>query len=213
MHNKVHSLTHTDTHTLYREKATHKHTNIHNRKSVSEWEGAGRLAGAVLVEDMASVHLSISKHSQLSSLSTDGEVISLVFSSLRYGPFLISAFPFCPSLLARLIYLPGNLSFHILPPLLFISPPSVLLLFLCHSALLLAVPSTKSPERPVELAIQRENKAADSIARWLIKQNQNPAALRSTQQHRDTGQQWHRLGGERVASSGAEDSEGGVRKL
>lgn len=75
----------------------HTHTNIYtgtntdNRKSVSEWEGVGRLAGAVLVEDMASVHLSISKHSQLSSLSTGGEVISFFFSPLHRRSFLISA--------------------------------------------------------------------------------------------------------------------------
>lgn len=43
-------------------------------KSVNEWEGADRVAGAVVAEDMASVHLSISKHSQLSSLFTGGEV-------------------------------------------------------------------------------------------------------------------------------------------
>lgn len=49
-------------------------------KSVNEWEGADRVAGAVVAEDMASVHLSISKHSQLSSLFTGGEVNPFFFS-------------------------------------------------------------------------------------------------------------------------------------
>lgn len=53
---------------------------------------------------MASVHLSISKHSQLSPLSTGGEVIPfLLFSSSV--PFLFPSLSFLPSLLSRLIYL------------------------------------------------------------------------------------------------------------
>lgn len=57
--------------------------------------GTGRLAGAVLVEGMASVHLSIFEHSQLSSLST-GQVIPC---------FLYPLPPFCSRLFFNLIYL------------------------------------------------------------------------------------------------------------
>lgn len=112
----MHRYTHK--HTLSGRKDAHECTNTHNRKSVNEWEGAGRLAGAVLVEDRASVHLSISKHSQLSSLSTGGEVIPFFFSPLHHRP--LSSPHFCfppllqPFLLSHLSTL--HLSFYILPP-------------------------------------------------------------------------------------------------
>lgn len=155
------------------QKDTHKRTNTHNRKSVSEWEEAGRLAGAVLVEDMASVHLSISKHSVIFPL-TGEVVISLFFSPLHHTPFLISAFPLCSSLLSWLIYL--------LPTSLFTSFPhslylffSIFLLFLFHSTLLLSIPSflcsLSSAALSVEQSIQQQNKAAYSITHRLIKQN------------------------------------------
>lgn len=61
-------------------------------KSVNEWEGADRVAGAVVAEDMASVHLSISKHSRLSSLFTGGEVNPFFFlSSCTPSSFPLSA--------------------------------------------------------------------------------------------------------------------------
>lgn len=100
------------TYCMHNNVYAHTHANTHNRKSVNEWEGAGRLAGAVLVEDMASVHLSISKHSQLSSLSTGGEV-SPFFSFLACITVLLSSPHFCSSL-----FLPSHLSTT--PPLPFI---------------------------------------------------------------------------------------------
>lgn len=42
----------------------------------------------------------------------------------------------------------------------------------------------------VEQPIQQQNKAAYSITHWLIKQDQNSAALRSTQHDHDTGLHW-----------------------
>lgn len=143
---------------------------------------------------MASVHLSISKHSQLSSLSTGGEVISFFFSPLQHRPLPRFCFSLLlqPSLLSHLST--PNLSFHILPPLAFYHFFSFFQAFSCfsflHSTLLLSIPSLSSPVLSVEQPIQQQNKAAYSITHWLIKQNQNAAALRSTQQHHDTGQQW-----------------------
>lgn len=121
------------------QKDTHKRTNTHNRKSVSEWEEAGRLAGAVLVEDMASVHLSISKHSVIFPL-TGEVVISLFFSPLHHNPFLISAFPLCFSLLSWLIYL--------LPTSLFTSFPHSLYLFSAFSCFSFSTPPFSSPSPP-----------------------------------------------------------------
>lgn len=113
---------HRHTHTHYqRQRDTHKHTNTHNRKSVNEWEGAGRLAGAVLVEDMASVHLSISKHSQLSSLSTGGEVISFCLCTTITN---LSSFLLPPSAPAF-----SPVSFIYSPPLPFIPFPFSFYLF------------------------------------------------------------------------------------
>lgn len=116
--------------------------NAHNRKSVKEWEGAGWVAGAVVVADMASVHLSISKHSQLSPLSTGGEVIPFFFSP----PASPSSFPlsFLPSRLSRLIYLVPTSPF-ILHSLIFqyFFPPqkSLVCYFHFRSTLLLTIPS------------------------------------------------------------------------
>lgn len=42
----------------------------------------------------------------------------------------------------------------------------------------------------MEQPIQQQNKAASSITRWLIKQEQNSAAFRPTLQHQDTGKSW-----------------------
>lgn len=117
---------------------THKHTNAHNRKSVNEWEGAGRLAGAVLEEDMASVHLSISEHSQLSSLSTGGEVISFLFfsSAPSSTSLLISVPAFSPPFFIYLLRPP-----LLLYPSTFALFSSTLQLFLFHSTLLLSTAS------------------------------------------------------------------------
>lgn len=133
---------------------THKRTKTHNRKSVNEWEGAGRLAGAVLVEDMASVHLSISKHSQLSSLSTGREVIPFFFSSLQHRP--LSSPHFCFTLLLQ-PFLPSHLStphlfFHILPPLSFY----LFVPFFQHSpAFPFSTPPFSSPSPPSSSAPRR----------------------------------------------------------
>lgn len=118
MHNNVYAQIHE--HTRAGRKDTHKRANTHNRKSVNEWEGAGRPAGAVLVEDMAFVHLSISKHSQLSSLSTGREVTPFFFSPLHHRP--LSSPHFCfplllqPLLLSHLSTPHRSCLFHILPP-------------------------------------------------------------------------------------------------
>lgn len=116
--------------------------NAHNRKSVNEWEGAGRVAGAVAVEDMASVHLSISKHSQLSPLSTGGEVIPFFFSPASPSSFplsLISAPAF-----SRLIYLVPTSPFivhSLIFQFFFFFQESLVCFFPFHSTFLLAIPS------------------------------------------------------------------------
>lgn len=179
------------------------------------------------MEDMASVHLSISKHSQLSSLSTGREVIPFFFSSLQHRP--LSSPHFCFTLLLQ-PFLQSHLStphlsFHILPPLAFIffffSPfPTFSCFSFFHSTLLLAIPSfllcsSPSPVLSVEQPIQQQNKAAYSITHWLIKQDQNSASLRSTQQHHDTGLHWRgevshikRCGSRRKENVDTEKAEG-----
>lgn len=200
MHNNVYAQIHT--HTFPQAGKTHiSSANTHNRKSVNEWEGAGRLAGAVLVEDMASVHLSISKHSQLSSFSTGGEVIPFFLFSSASPSSLLS--PFLPSPSAPAF---SPVSFiHSPPPLLYTSPSLAFIFYFSsqHSPAFpfstppfsLAIPSfllcsSSSPALSAEQPIQQQNKAAYSITHWLIKQDQNSAALRSTQQHHDTGLHW-----------------------
>lgn len=194
----MHRYTHK--HTLSGRKDAHECTNTHNRKSVNEWEGAGRLAGAVLVEDRASVHLSISKHSQLSSLSTGGEVIPFFFSPLHLRPLSSPhfCFPPCSSLFSCLIYLLSTSPFiyfpHSLLSLIFFPAFSCFSLFSTtpfsspFPSFLLCCSS--SPALSVEQPIQQQNKAAYSITHWLIKQDQNSDSLRSTQQHHDTGLHW-----------------------
>lgn len=130
-------------------------------------------------------------NTQLSSLSTGEEVISFFFSSLHHHP---------------LLFISASLHFiYLLATSLFISFPLWLLFgfFFQHflafaSTLLLSVPSfllcSSSAVLSVEQPIQQQNKAAYSITHWLIKQDQNAAALRSTQQHHDTGQQRDQTG-------------------
>lgn len=95
--------------------------------------GASRRAGAVVEEDMASVHLSISKHSQLSSLSTGGEVISFFFSPHPRHPLLISP-PICFSSSLHSHLSTCNLLLHL-------STLSFLKYFFQHSLALVLHPS------------------------------------------------------------------------
>lgn len=158
---------------------------------------AGGANRSVPVGDMASVHLSISKHWQLSSLSTGGEVIPFfsLFSSASpcSQPLLVTpppqphpshpastSVPFC-----RSIYPPPSSTFYTLPS------PLSLFLFSSIPASSPSAPSLHlpSPRLSMERPIQQQNKAAYSITRWLIKQDQNSAALRSTRQRYDTAPQ------------------------
>lgn len=146
-------------------------------KSVNEWEGADRVAGAVVAEDMASVHLSISKHSQLSSLFTGGEVNPFFFSppaplplSLALPQLLLQThlsschLSFYTSLSHFAVFFPRSL-WRVFPPLPLYPSPHYPLLPLLLS---------------MEQRIQQQNKAAWSITRRLIKQGQNSTAFRTT---------------------------------
>lgn len=116
--------------------------------------GGGRQTRrSVLVKDMASVHLSISKHSQLSCLSTGGEVIPFfLFSSASPSslPLLISASP---------LLLQPFLPFHLSATLLsFYTLPSLYLYFFCqHSPIFFPPiplhPSPRSPLLPISHAL------------------------------------------------------------
>lgn len=103
-------------------------------KSVNEWEGADRVAGAVVAEDMASVHLSISKHSQLSSLFTGGEVNPFFFSPPAPLPLSLSL----PQLLLQTHLSSCHLSFY---TSLFFFPGVSGVFFPFHSTLRLTIPS------------------------------------------------------------------------
>lgn len=164
---------------------------------------------------MASVHLSISKHSQLSSLSTGGEVIPFFFSPWHHCTLCLSSFLLPPSAPAfspvSFIYSP-SLFLYTPPFLSFIFSSSLPFFFLSHSTLLLAIPSflhrsLLSPMLSVEQPIQQQNKAAYSNTRWLIKQDQNSAALRSSRQHHDTRLHWM---GEGSHEEERQRREGGV---
>lgn len=158
------------------------------------------------VGDMASVHLSISKHWQLSSLSTGGEVnpsppppfsplrrpaLSLSSSPPPLPPPSLSPVPFIRHPPSTFYTLPSPLSLFFFfprafPHLFFSFPQSPLHPSSPRPPPLLPLPYPRlSMERP----IQQQKKAAYSIARWLIKQDQNSAALRSTRQHYDTAPQ------------------------
>lgn len=146
------------------------------------------------MEDMASVHLSISKHSVISPLFRRR---GHFFLPVHHRPLLIFAFPFCSSLFSRFI--------DLLPPLLlypiafiFFFSSSILLLFFFHSTLLhplLPPPAAAAAPRRLlrsqwNSPFSNKTKAAQSITHWLIKQDQNAAALTSTQHHHDTGSHW-----------------------
>lgn len=140
-------------------------------KSVNEWEGADRVAGAVVAEDMASVHLSISKHSQLSSLFTGGEVNPFFFSPPAPLPLSFSL----PQLLLQAHLSSCHLSFY--------TSLSRFAVFFQESLVCFS-PSPHDPLLPLLLSmeqrIQQQNKAAWSIAHRLIKQGQNSAAFWTT---------------------------------
>lgn len=124
------------------------HISTHIATIDSRWMvGPGRLAGAVLEEDMASVHLSISKHSQLSCLSTGGEVISSFFLCINMlSTFVL--FPLLSSFFSSLIYLLQDslllrvflFSFH----LIFSQDSTVFFLLVFHSTFLFTFPSPSS---------------------------------------------------------------------
>lgn len=160
--------------------------NGHKRKSVSEWEEAGWVAGAVAVADMASVHLSVSKHSPLSPLSTGGEVVPFFFSPSAFPsspPSLISAQPSLQTHLSgsHPLYFTCSFPSFFISLFLYFPRQSLVCCFHFHSALLL-LPLCLSMEQP----IQQQNKAASSITRWLIKRGPNSAA--SILQHQATGE-------------------------
>lgn len=134
---------------------------------------------------MASVHLSISKHTVIFRLHRRRGPF---FLPLHGRPLTISAPAFS---LVSFIYSPPLLLYR--SPLAFIfSFSSILLLFLFHSIPSFLHCSSSSPALSVEQPIQQQNKAAHSITHWLIKQDQNAAALTSTQHRHDTGQHWQR---------------------
>lgn len=195
-----------------------KPTNSHNRKSVNEWEGAGRRAGLCWWKIwLLSTSAFLNTRSYLAS---PPEERSFLFS------FLLCITLFSPS--PHLRFPPpapafSPISFICHPPLLLYTslplsffffasiPPSFFFFPQSHSTLLLAPPSFPSPMLSMEQPIQQQNKAAYSITRWLIKQDQNSAALRSTRQHYDTVLHWRQevslMRRTRGRRSGMEESE------
>lgn len=191
---------HTHTHFHRQETCIYKCANTHNRKSVNEWEGAGGRAGLCWWKIwLLSTSAFLNTHSYLPSPQ---EERSFLFSFLLCITVLSPSPHLCFPLLLQ-PFLPSHLStpllsFYILPPFIF---SSILpfkknkKILLPHSTLLLAIPSfllcsLSPPMLSVEKPIQQQNKAAYSITHWLIKQDQNSAALRSTQQHHDSGLHW-----------------------
>lgn len=172
-----------------------KPTNSHNRKSVNEWEGAGRRAGLCWWKIwLLSTSAFLNTHSYLPSPPEERSFL-FFFSPLHHPPLSLSSSPLspsCSSLFSHFIYLPPSSPFIHFPPFIFIfcqhSP--IFFSLQSHSTLLLAPPSSPSPMLSMEQPIQQQNKAAYSITRWLIKQDQNSAALRSTRQHYDTVLHW-----------------------
>lgn len=92
---------------------------------------------------MASVHLSISKHSQLSSLSTGGEVIPFLFSPWHHCTLCLSSFLLPPSAPAF-----SPVSF-IYSPLSFYIPPLLSFIFFQHSPSFFPTPLHPSPRHPL----------------------------------------------------------------
>lgn len=139
---------------------------------------------------MVSVHLSISKHSVIFLLK-EGEVFFFLYSIIVLIIVLLP--PSAPA------FFPVSFICSPLPLLLHPSPFSFYLFF---TSLLLPLfpnlplfcpfplPCSASHCLSVEQHIQQQNKAAYSITHCLIKQDQNAAALASTQQHNDTRQHW-----------------------
>lgn len=133
---------------------------------------------------MASVHLSISKYSVIFLLKRRG---GLFFLPMHHRTLHISAFPFLLQPFLPSHSSTPHLSFYIIPPAFLLFRPSPL-----HPPPPTLHRSSSSPALSVERPIQQQNKAAHSIARSLIKQDQNAAALPSPQHRRDTRQ--HRRG-------------------
>lgn len=125
-----------------------------------------------------------------SYLASPLEERSLLFSILLLPPLhpslpLISA---QPSLLTHLSSSHLSLYTSLAHFPFFFFQESLVCYFHFHSTLLLTIPSFLfySMEQP----IQQQNKAAASVTRWLIKQDQNSAAFGPTLQHQDTGECW-----------------------
>ena len=140
---------------------------------------------------MASVHLSISKHSVISPLFRRRSFLSASAppSSLHFCfPLLLK--PFLPLHLSTPTSPFISYSFYLFSPLQYPSSfPFSLHLSPLHPLL--------PPPAPRRLLCSQWNspfsnktKAAQSITHWLIKQDQNAAALTSTQHHQDTGSHW-----------------------
>lgn len=141
-------------------------------------------AGGVLGEDMLSVHLSISKQSQLSSPSTGGghfssALLSLHLSSLLTLLLTTFFFSFINLLCTPLFPTPFSFLFLQLHCSFFYStPPSPL-----HQHLPLLLPLFL-----VEQSIQELNKAACSITHCVMRKEPKSEALWPTQQHHDIRQ-------------------------
>lgn len=124
-------------------------------------------AGAVSVEDMASVHLSSSKHWHLSQLSTGGGHCFLLFTSLLPSSTGLNS--------ARNLF---SLPSFIYTSLFMLTFLSLIFFYPAHTHLHLTFPTPcRCPVLSVEQPIQQLNKAAYSITRRLIKRSQNAAAL------------------------------------
>lgn len=154
---------------------------------------------------MASVHLSISKHSQLSSLSTGGEVISFFFSPLHHCPFPFSSL-FQLFLQSYLSTLHLSLSTRF--------PPLAFYIFFAASSCF-SFPPYSSPHRrhlPLLPVVSCDlSRTAHSATKrsclqhyTLANQAKPECSSRSTQRHHETGQLWDtgggKEGGERFVS-------------
>lgn len=173
---------------IHRQEAS---ANAHNRKSVSEWEG-GQAEEQVLWWRQIWLLSTSAFLNTRSYLPSPLEERSFLFSFLllpvlHLSLALISAQPSLQTHLSR-----SHLSLYtslIFQFFFFFCQESLACYFHFHSALLLTIPSflfLLSMEQP----IQQQNKAAWSITRWLIKQDQNSAAVRPTLQNQDTGKRW-----------------------
>lgn len=140
-------------------------------------------AGGVLREDMLSVHLSISKQSQLSPPSTGGGHFSSALLSLHLSSLLTLLLT---TFFSSFLYLVCTPLFSNPFPFLF-NGNLQLFLFNSSSSLCLHLPPLLlviSVDQP----IQQWNKAACRITHCVIRKEQKSQALWLTQQHHDTRQ-------------------------